>query len=52
MSSVREKLHCEMNPELALIAWKPESRPESLMFVHGEANVDWVTVWFFDKLER
>lgn len=34
--------------ELGSTNMKPESMPAAgvVMFVHGAANVDWVTVWF------
>ena len=32
--------------------WNPESRPVALKFEHGDANVDWVMVWFLLKLNN
>ena len=34
------KLNCMKDVALAATGWKPESRPLSLKFVHGLANVD------------
>ena len=47
---VMVKLYCMNEVASAATGWKPESRPVSLMFAHGCAKVDWVTVWFLDKL--
>lgn len=49
------KVHCVKEVALAATGWKPESTtvPSALVkFVQGEAKVDWVTVWFFDKLDE
>ena len=44
------KLYCMNDVAFAATGWKPESSPSSLKFAHGAANVDCVTVWFFDRL--
>lgn len=44
------KLYCWKVVALVGTNWKPESRPVSLKFVQGLANVDCVMVWFLLKL--
>lgn len=46
------KLHCGKDCAPAATAIKPESIPAVgvVMFSHGAAKVDWVTVWFLDWL--
>lgn len=46
------KLHWGKDVVFAGTARKPESTPAAgvVMFWHGAANVDCVTVWFFDWL--
>jgi len=46
------KVNCMKDVALAATNWNPESTTEPsafVKFVQGDANVDWVTVWFFDR---